>query len=314
MNPDKTLPGSGLPAVGERGTNAELATMTVPFESEGLLEAAVPGLPVQTIAVAGGKGGTGKSTVAVNLSVAMALAGHDVILLDADFGLSNVECLLDLQSRFNLSHVMKGECELRDTLLAGPGGIRVVPGANGALEMVRMSQIQHAGLIAMFSEVAGGADTLIIDIASGLSDSVLSYSRAAREVIVVICDDPTSIHDAFGLIRVLSESCQIDRFRILVNQTVSTHQGLDLYGALVRIVDRHLDVLLDYCGSIPFDPQLKKSISRQRPVVEAYPRSPSALAFGRLASRVKRWPQPRHPGGHVEFFVERLVHAASGSR
>ena len=270
--------------------------------------------PVQTIAVSGGKGGIGKTNVAANLAVALSEAGRRVLLLDGDLGLGNIDCLMNLRPKHNLSHVLSGERSLDEVLLEGPAGVRIVPGASGVMEMARLSQIEHAGVIGLFSELAIDADTMIIDIATGLSQSVLSFSGAAREVMVVVCDEPTAIQDAFATIRVLHETCQVRRFRIVANKTESSRHGLDLYSTLTRYTDRHLDVLLDFCGSIPFDPQLKTAVGQQKVVVQAFPRSPAALAFKKLATRVDRWPRPDVPGGQVEFFVERLIQAAADTR
>ncbi|MEE9319817.1 MAG: P-loop NTPase [Granulosicoccus sp.] len=269
---------------------------------------------IQTVAITGGKGGIGKSNIAVNLAAAMGSATRNILLLDADLQLGNIDRLLNLQPRYNLSHVVSGERRLSEVVIQGPTGVKVIPGASGVIEMARLSQIEHANLIYQFSELHTDADTLIIDIATGLSDSVLNFSRAAREVVVVVCDEPTAIQDAFTTMRALHENCQVRRFRIVANKTESSRHGLDLYAKLLRHTDRHLDVLLDFCGSIPFDPQVKLAVCQQRSVVEAYPRSPAALAFRKLAARLDRWPKPTEPGGHIEFFVERLIQTAGGTR
>ncbi len=266
--------------------------------------------PVQTIAVAGGKGGIGKSCVAVNLAQALSAVGRKVLLFDADFSHGNIDCLLNLKPRHNLSHVLDQEVSLCDVIVEVAGGLRVVPSGNGVMNLARASQIEHVGIIGLFSELGIDADTMIVDIATGLSEGVLNYSRAAREVLLVVCDEPTALQDAYSTIRVMHESCQIQRFRVIANKTESSRHGLDLYSKLTRYTDRHMDVLLDFCGSIPFDPQLQESIGEQRVVVDAYPRSPSAQAFKKLATRVNRWPRPAAAGGHVEFFVERLIQAA----
>lgn len=270
--------------------------------------------PVQTIAVASGKGGVGKSTVAVNLAVALAGVDHDVLLVDGDLELGNIDRLLNLRPTINLRDVFNGNCSLSDVVLTGSGGVSVIPSASGSPEMSRLSQIEHAGLIGLFSDLPTRADTLIVDIATGLSSSVLSFCQAVREVMIIVVDEPSALQDAFSTIRVLSERCHVRRFRVVANKTQSARQGIDLYDSLTRATDRHLDVLLDYCGSIPFDPQLKQAVCQQRPVVEAYPRSPAALAFRKLSNRVARWPQPQSPCGHIEFFVERLIQADLSTR
>lgn len=270
--------------------------------------------PVQTVAVAGGKGGVGKSIIAVNLAAALGSSDHEVLLVDGDFELGNIERLLNLRPKYGFRDVLSGSRRLEELMLQGPRGVTVIPSTSGSMEMARMSQIEHASLIGLFSDLPTPADTLIVDVASGLSESVLSFCRAAREVIIVVVDEPTAIQDAFTTIRLLSESCFVNRFRVVANKTSSSQHGIDLYASLSRLTDRYLDVLLDFCGSIPFDPRLKQAVCQQSTVVEAFPRSPAALAFRKLGARVARWPQPQTPCGHIEFFVERLIQADASTR
>ncbi len=279
-----------------------------------LRRAGVPNSPVQTIAVIGGKGGIGASNVAVNLAVALGNAGQQVLLMDGDMALGNIDCLLDLQPKKTLADVMQGKCELTEAVMPGPKGVSVIPNANGVMEMTHLSHFQHAHLVSLFSDPGLDADTLLIDVESGLTASAMFLAQAAREVLVVVCDEPTAIRDALTTIRVLSESGCRRRFRVVANQTESAQHGLDLYAKLMRHTDRHLDVLLDFCGSIPFDPQLKSAVGQRSSVVSAFPRSPSALAFQKLSRRVDRWPSPVTPAGHIEFFVERLVQTADDHR
>ncbi len=264
-------------------------------------------VPVQTIAVISGKGGAGKSCLAVNLAVALSERGRRVILLDADFAKANVDCLMNLKPAFNLAHVMSGEKQLHEVLIDGPEGVAVVPGANGVIEMARLSQFQHADLIGLFSNLGIDADTMVIDCASGLSDCLLINSRAAREVLLIVSDQPAALQDAFSTISALNKMSGVRRFRIVANQVETSQQGLDLYSKLMKYAERNLDVLLDYCGSIPFDTQLQQAVKEQQLVVKAYPRSAAAMALKKLAARVDKWPRPQSPGGHVEFFVERLI-------
>lgn len=270
--------------------------------------------PVQTIAIAGGKGGVGKSVVAANLAATLGSNAHDVLLVDGDLEMGSIDQLLSLQAKHTLSDVMSGASDLSDILLQGPKGVTVVPSGSGVYEMAKLSQVEHASLIGLFSDLHTDADVMIVDVATGLPESVLSFCRAVREVIVVVVDEPTAVRDAYATIRVLHEKCRVRRFRIVSNKTQSSRHGLDIYAALADRTDQTMDVLLDYCGSIPFDPQLKLAVCQQQSVVEAFPRSPSALAFRKLGARVSRWPQPQTPCGHIEFFVERLIHTADGTR
>ncbi len=263
--------------------------------------------PVKVIAVTSGKGGVGKTNVSVNLAVAMSDAGKRVMLLDADLGLANVDVLLGLQPRSNLAHVIDGDCSLEEIILAGPSGIMVVPAASGVKRLAELSVMENAGLIRAFSELNHDVDTLLIDTAAGINESVTSFSRAAHEIVVVVCDEPASITDAYALIKVLSLDYDIQRFRVLANQVTSAQEGRDLFNKISRVTDRYLEVTLEFMGVVPNDDYLRKAVRRQRAVVQAYPRSRSALAFKNLAQKTDRWPVPCSAGGHLEFFIERLI-------
>jgi flagellar biosynthesis protein FlhG len=263
--------------------------------------------PVRVLAITGGKGGVGKSNVAVNLGVALAQRGEKVLVLDADFGLSNIDILLGLNPEATLYHVLKGERSLDEIILEGPAGIRIIPSASGIRNMAEMSSGTHAGLIQAFSDLNMDIDTLIIDTATGISDSVISFTRAAQEVAVVVCDEPASIKDAYATIKILSREHGIFRFRILANMADGAQHGREIYGKMISVTDRFLDVALDYIGYVPQDEYLQKSVRKQRTVVEAFPRSKSAKAFITLADKVAKWPLPAAASGHLEFFVERLI-------
>lgn len=270
--------------------------------------------PVKVLAVTGGKGGIGKTNVSVNLALAMANEGRRVMLLDADFGLANIDVLLGLHPTANLSHVLKGEISLDEIIVHGPGGVKIVPASSGLQEMSELGSTQHAGIISAFSELSHDIDTLIIDTAAGISASVTSYSRAAQEVVVVLCDEPASITDSYALIKLLNREYGICKFHILANMVGNIQDGRVLFNKLSRVTDRYLDVALDYMGAIPFDEYLKKAVQKQKAVFEAYPRSKSALAFRKLAQKAGSWPEPANAQGHMEFFVERLINASRENR
>jgi flagellar biosynthesis protein FlhG len=267
--------------------------------------------PVRVIAVTGGKGGVGKTSISANLGVAFAELGRRVMLLDADLGLANLDVMLGLHAERNLSHVMQGECSLEDVMVTGPKGMRVVPGASGIQRMAEMSPAENAGLIHAFSEVANDVDILLIDTAAGISDLVISFSRAAQEQIVVVCDEPASITDAYAIIKLLNREYGVSRFRILANMVKSVQEGRDLYNKMCRVTDQYLDVMLNYMGSIPYDEQLRKAVKSQKPVVDAYPRSRVAQAFKNLAKKADSWPVPSGVSGDLQFFVERLIQFSS---
>jgi flagellar biosynthesis protein FlhG len=191
--------------------------------------------------------------------------------------------------------------------MQGPGGVQIVPGASGLPRMAALSAAEHAGLIRAFSDLAPDLDTLIVDTAAGISDTVISFARASHEVIIVVCDEPASITDAYAIIKLLNRDHGQTRFRVLANMVQSNQEGHELYNKLCRVTDRYLDVMLGYMGSIPHDDLLRKAVRGQRAVVQAYPRSRVAQAFRSLARKIDTLPMPMGANGQLQFFVERLI-------
>jgi flagellar biosynthesis protein FlhG len=289
----------------------EIAAMTID-QAHGLRAATAAQRPVRVVAVASGKGGVGKTNVSVNLSVALAEMGRRVMLLDADLGLANIDVLLGLQPRFTLSDVLDGRCGLEDTFLSGPLGITVVPAASGKRRMAELSFTEHAGLIRAFSTMDREIDAMVVDTAAGISGSVCNFAEAAQEVIVVVCNEPTSITDAYALTKVLSREHGVERVQVLANSVRSQHEGRELFEKLSRVSERFLDVTLGYMGAVPYDDWLRRAVQKQQAVLQAYPSAPSSAALRAVARKLEQLALPDGPRGHLEFFVERLVAAGGG--
>jgi flagellar biosynthesis protein FlhG len=273
-------------------------------------EARVPELappPVQVIAVTGGKGGTGKTAVSVNLATAFARDGRSAMLLDGDLGLANVDVLLGLTPRCTLEQVLSGERRLEEVILETSSGVRVVPAASGVARMAALSAAEQAAIVHAFSTLPGSLDVLIVDTAAGISESVLQFCQSAQQVLVVLCDEPTSLTDTYALIKVLSRSRGVRNFRVLANMIRHAGQGQSVFRRLQRVTDRYLEVALDYVGEIPEDSALQRSVQAQRPVLDAFPSCPAARAFSRLAGVARCWPTPEGPSGRLEFFLERML-------
>jgi len=269
--------------------------------------------PVRVIAVTGGKGGIGKTNVSVNLSMALSKLGNRVVLLDADLGLANVDVLLGLQADKTLEDVLSGECSLMDIMVDGPAGVKIVPAASGVRSMVELGDAEHAGLIQAFSDIDDQLDILVIDTAAGISSSVTSFVQAAQEVLVVVCDEPTSITDAYALIKVLNRDYDIFKFNVIANMVNTSEEAQQMFRKLSLVADKFLNVALRFIGEVPYDDMLRKAVKKREPVLSAYPRSKSALAFRDLAAEIQSWPLPREPRGHMEFFIERLIQSRTGA-
>ena len=276
------------------------------MQMAGLRRASQPG-PVQVIAVTGGKGGVGKTSVAVNLATALASAGRRVMLLDGDLGLANVDVFLGLSPRHTMAHVLSGERTLEEIILESPHGIQVVPGASGVAELANLSAAGHLGLVQAFSALSNRVDTLIVDTSAGIAHSVVQFTQAAQHVLLVVCDEPASMTDAYALVKVLSRNHAVTKFQVLANMVRAPGEGEGLFEKLQRVTGRFLDVTLEYVGEIPEDPYLRRAIREQRPVLAAFPSCPASRAFKKLALKADKWPVPECPRGNLEFFVERLV-------
>ena len=263
--------------------------------------------PVKVIAVSGGKGGVGKTNVCANLAVAMAALGRKVMVLDADMGLANIDVIYGLQPRATLADVVRGECMLDEVVLEGPLGVKVVPGASGLTEMAQLGNQSLAGIIHSFSDFHDDLDVLLIDTAPGITPDVLQFTQAAHEVMVVVRDEPTSITDAYAVIKVLSGDRDVNRFRVITNMTRGSGDGVALYNKLSRVTDRFLNVSLHHTGSIPYDERVGRAVQMQTPFMTAYPASMAALSVRKLAERADGWAVPQQARGSIEFFLERLV-------
>lgn len=268
--------------------------------------------PVNVIAVTSGKGGVGKTNVAVNLAVSLAQSGQDVLLFDADLGLANVDIALGLKPLYDIQHVINGERSLDEILIPGPAGIRVIPASSGVARMAALTPTEQAGLVRAFSELAVPVDTLIVDTGAGIDNTVLTFTAACQELIVVICDEPTSLTDAYALVKVLNQHCNLKRFQVLANMVDNDLQGRQLFEKLCKVTDRFLDVHLGYLGAIPRDDYLRRAVRAQKPVVSEFPRSESAKALRLMSDRVRALPK-NHAEGGLGFFVERLIEYRNGS-
>jgi flagellar biosynthesis protein FlhG len=266
---------------------------------------------VRVIAVASGKGGVGKTQVAVNLAVGLAQQGHSTLLLDADLGLANVDVLLGLRPTASLEHVLDGSVALEDVLIDGPAGLKIVPASSGVSALANLSLHEQCGLIAAFSGLPLDLDYMIVDTATGVDRGVLGFCAAATDVAVVLCDEPASITDAYALIKLMSRERGVQQFQVICNRVRNAAHGTALYRKFLAVCDRFLDVSLCHFGSIPEDAQVRKAAHLQCALVDCYPSSSAGSALKRLAARADSLSETRASNGRPVFFVERMLAACS---
>ena len=191
------------------------------------------------------------------------------MILDGDLGLANIDVMLGLRTNKNLSHVLAGQCSLQDIVVEGPYGIKIIPASSGTQSMAELSPEQHVCLIRAFSGLSDELDVLLVDTAAGISDMVLSFSRSAQDVMIVLCDEPSSITDAYALMKILNREHDIRRFKIVANMVRSYREGRDLYLKLTRVTDKFLNANLELVACIPLDDRVRQALKQQRLVIEA---------------------------------------------
>jgi flagellar biosynthesis protein FlhG len=259
----------------------------------------------RVISVTSGKGGVGKSTVVVNLAVALAREGKKVLVIDSDLGLGNIDVLLGLNPPYTLNDVFSGKMRLSDIIVEGPGGIRLVPAGSGRQKYTALAQEERLILMDELETLEEDFDIIIIDTESGISKNVTYFNVAAQEILLVVAPEPTSITDAYALIKLLSKYHDERHFKVLVNMVRDTAEGLQIYKKLSTVVSRFLDVSLDYVGCVVRDERLLDAVRRQKSVVELYPRTAASQCFTTLARTMVENAAEFRVKGNIQFLFRR---------
>jgi len=263
--------------------------------------------PTQIIGIASGKGGVGKTTVSVNLAVMLASLGKKVMIFDADLGLANAQLALGCRTPFNFSHVLSGEKTLDEIIVEGPSGVKLVPGASGMQHMASLNEAETAGIIQSFSDVDEDLDYFIVDLAAGLSDTVMAFMRACQHRFIVLKNEPSSIADAYGTIKVMIQEHQLDNISLIPNGVASQNEGERLYGSINSVIQNFLGSRVDYLHSITQDEMVLRSIKAGQPLVSFAPSSIASRDFRALAKVVTSLESDIPMNGGLQFFVERLA-------
>lgn len=265
------------------------------------------GKPVRVLSVTSGKGGVGKTNVVVNLAMALAQLGQHVLVWDADLGLANIDVLLGLKPQYTINNLLEGDRTLREILVEGPCGFKIMPASSGIQELSQLGEGHKMRLLTELDEYDQDLNYLLIDTGAGISSNVMYFNLAAQERIVVVTPEPTSITDAYALIKVMSTKYNEKRFKILPNQVTGVKEAKAVFSLLAAVADQHLSsISLDYIGFIPRDDHLLKAVRQQRAVLDAYPGTEASKHFKELAKNVMRLPSDSSSDGNIKFFWRRL--------
>lgn len=263
--------------------------------------------PVQVIAVTSGKGGVGKTNVVANLGYALTRLNKRVLVLDADVGLANLDVVLGLSPKYNLQHVFTGEKTISDVIVSGPGGMKILPASSGVQELSDLSQAQKLCLLSELNSLYDEIDILLIDTSAGISSNVMYFSIAAQEILIVVSPEPTSITDAYAIMKVLFLKHSENHFRLLVNSARNAEEAKEVFNNLSLVGQKFLNLSMDYWGYIIQDDHVTKAVRQQKALVERYPHAPASRCFSDLAKRVCERQIRTSSKGNIGFFWHQLV-------
>ncbi|WP_213182004.1 MinD/ParA family protein [Desulfosarcina cetonica] len=249
---------------------------------------ASPKPQARVIAITSGKGGVGKTNIVANLGYALCKAGKRVLIFDADLGLGNLDVLLGLTPRYNLSHVVEGVKTLPEIVINGPGNLKILPASSGIQEMTRLTFFQKLEIFNELNALLCNYDIVLIDTAAGISSNVLYFNTSADEIMVVVTPEPTSITDAYALMKVLSVKYQEKHFRLIVNLVKNAREADEVSRQLCLVTNRFLDISVEHFGSIMADENVKLGVRKQKVVSEWAPMTHASRNLSELAHRLIR--------------------------
>lgn len=246
----------------------------------------VDGQGPKIIAVTSGKGGVGKTNVVANLAVCLSELGKKVVVLDADFGLANIDVLLGLTPRYHLGHVLFGNKNLSEIMVQGPQGIRIIPASSGMQRMSELTLAQRNHLLESFANLDSDTDYFIIDTAAGISRNVIHFLLSAQEVIVVSAPEPTAIVDAYAVIKIILAEDHEKDIQILINSVDSQEEAQGVFCQINSVVRRFLNREVDYIGHIERDSHVLQAVRNQMLVTHRFPNAAASRSFRNLARRI----------------------------
>ncbi len=250
----------------------------------------------QVVTVTSGKGGVGKTNLAVNLAIAAAALGKRVVLMDVDLGLANVDVVLNVNSRFNLSHVISGKKDILEILTPAPGNIEIVPGATGIERLANLDEAERANLLEGIAKLAGRADLVFVDTGAGISRNVMGFATAADRVVVVTTPDPTAVIDAYATVKMILREESRGEVHLVVNMAGTRAEGDRIANGVVEVTRKFLNSYLDYAGFVLADPAVVQAVRKKRPFLLEYPQAPASRCVVALAGTLFGEGRRQEPG------------------
>jgi len=261
----------------------------------------------RVIAITSGKGGVGKTNIVANLGFAMTQLNKKVLIFDADLGLGNMDVLLGLTPRHNISHVAMGTMNMSDIAITGPGNMKILPASSGIESLTHLTDQQRVRLLSSLERMLDSVDIFLIDTGAGISSNVMYFNSSAQEIIVVVSPEPTSVTDAYALMKVMHLHYSQKYFKLIVNFAKTEKEAGELYRQLKLVTDKFLNITLEYIGYVLADEEVRKGVKLQRVVSELSPNSQASKCFAALAKKICETPALQPPEGGSNFFWRNVV-------
>ncbi len=278
------------------------------------LRSAVPRLSPTVIAVTSGKGGVGKTNISANLAIALGQRGARVLAIDADLGLANLDIVMGVAPTYTTADLLRGDATVDEVVVPGPPNVWLLPGASGQHDLANLGDVARRDLFTAIDGLDSRFDAIVVDTGAGIGGNAIGFAAAAKDIVLVVTPEPTSVADAYGMLKVLCTRCAVRRVHVLANMVGSDAEGEQVFRRLLALAERFLNVGLDYLGAIPRDGSINRAVMRGEPVVVAYPRSPAALAIGDIADTLARADQRDDREGALRLFWRRLLRQQGGTR
>lgn len=260
---------------------------------------------VKTIAIASGKGGVGKTNIIANLGITLKKLGKEVLIFDADLGLSNIDVLLSLAPKYSIEHLISGEKSLKEIIIQGPSGIKVLSAGNGIQELTNLNEFQRLRILEEFEDYNENIDIMLIDTSAGISENVSFFCSAVQDIIILTTPEPTSITDAYALIKVLHSKYKEENFSLVVNLVKNEDEAKLVYKQLSVVTEKFLDVELSYLGFVRYDENVKRSVKEQSAFVELYPNTFASKDIIDLANKILH--SEVKCKGSMQFFLKNFL-------
>ena len=268
----------------------------------------------KVVAITSGKGGVGKTNIVGNMAVALQNSGKRVVIVDADVGLANIDIIFNIHAKYDIRHVVSGEKKLSEIMVKTDHGIKIVPGGSGFSHLTQLAEGEKLNLLSEFETLQNEADIIFVDTGAGISSNVLYFNAAADECVVVATKEPTSITDAYALMKVLSNDYKVKYFKLIVNMVKSEDDAKIVYSSLSGALDKFLkNVVLEYIGYIIADNEMQRAVLKRKLVIDIDKDAVVSKNLEKIALKISNSEIRSSSNGNIKFFMNKVLETVTNN-